>query len=211
MHGRASRLPGAAASYSQGAPHAGLNPGNAVRRDIASGAAVSWQGLQTVFFMEDSWQTTQFYAVLARSVWGIRNRIICRASGDIREHSERIETGSQFTRNEGVSGSNPLVGSHFPAPMRFPSLGSCQQCPQVTTKWHASGMPEHHRRRTPSPCSTALLARSPLGVRESVVPAPLCTTVPLHHCRAVAARPGLPRSWRIPAPGPLGRGHTDPP
>ena len=109
MRDRVGRLPGAAGSYSQGTPRAG-GAGGAVRRDIASGTAVSWQGLQTAFFMADSWQTTQFYAVLARSVRGIRNRIICRASGDIREHSERIETGSHFTRNEGVSGSNPLVG-----------------------------------------------------------------------------------------------------
>ena len=82
--------------------------------------------MQTTFFMADSWQTTQFYAVLARSVWGIRNRIICRASGDIREHSERIETGSHFTRNEGVSGSNPLVGFTLypPSDGRYPATQS---------------------------------------------------------------------------------------
>ena len=126
MRGRAGRLPGAVGSYSQGAARAGLNPGEGVRRDIASGGAVSWQGMQTAFFMADSWQTTPFYAVLARSVWGIRNRIICRASGDIREHSERIETGSQFTRNEGVSGSNPLVGFILYPPLdgRYPATQS---------------------------------------------------------------------------------------
>lgn len=43
---RADRLPGAVGSYSQGAPRAGLNPGEAVRRDIAFGAAVSWQGIR---------------------------------------------------------------------------------------------------------------------------------------------------------------------
>ena len=43
---RVGRLPGAAGSYSQGAPRAGLNPWEAVRRDIAFGAAVSWQGIR---------------------------------------------------------------------------------------------------------------------------------------------------------------------
>ena len=43
---RADRLPSAVGSYSQGAPRAGLNPGEAVRRDIAFGAAVSWQGIR---------------------------------------------------------------------------------------------------------------------------------------------------------------------
>ena len=47
MSHRAGRLPGAVGSYSQGAPRAGLNPGEAVRRDIAFGAAVSWPGIRT--------------------------------------------------------------------------------------------------------------------------------------------------------------------
>jgi len=43
---RADRLSGAVGSYSQGAPRAGLNPGEAVRTDIAFGPAVSWQGIR---------------------------------------------------------------------------------------------------------------------------------------------------------------------
>ena len=46
MRDRADRLSGAVGSYSQGAPRAGLNPGEAVRTDITFGAAVSWQDIR---------------------------------------------------------------------------------------------------------------------------------------------------------------------
>ena len=58
----------------------------------------------------------------------------------IHQWERPIHPSHRFTRNEGVSGSNPLVGSHFPAAMPFLRLGRSQQCPQVSTKWHASGM-----------------------------------------------------------------------